>query len=123
MKRIALVALACALACVLPGTELPGQDKKKEISPNDWMEKLKELKSEMPRADAEKIIEAVRGIKSTYDLYAMDISDIVVYRLDERCVLVVCYEPGFPAPRTSIPGGDQPPKDGKYVKHRVTILR
>jgi hypothetical protein len=123
MKRITLIALVCTLTCVLHGNDLPGQDKNKEISPNDWMEKLKEFKSEMPRADAEKIIETVRGIKSTYDLYAMDTSDIVVYRLDERCVLVVCYEPGFPAPRTSIPGGDRPPIDGKYLKHRVTIPR
>ena len=123
MKTSMAVVLVCALICPALADDPSPPDTKVPQTPRDWLDKLKDLKADMPRADAEKVIAEARGKASTYSLYGMDTSDTVVYKLDATYVLVVFYRPGIPAPivPAGVPGG--PPKDGKYLRHLVTVLR
>ena len=71
----------------------------------------------MKRLDAERIIADATGVKSKYDLYAMDASREVRYR-DGTTVLVVRYKPGSPAPWVKMPDGHAehlPPMDGEVL--------
>ena len=71
----------------------------------------------MKRLEAERVIAEATGVKSGYDLHAMDTSREVRYR-DGSTVLVVRYKPGSPAPWIATPdGGAQhlPPVDGEVL--------
>ncbi|MFA6174760.1 MAG: hypothetical protein WC701_13945 [Kiritimatiellales bacterium] len=69
------------------------------------------------RLDAERIIADATGVKSKYDLYAMDTSLEVRYQ-DGSTVLLVHYKPGSPAPWVTTPDGHAqhlPPIDGEVL--------
>lgn len=71
----------------------------------------------MKRLEAERVIAEATGVKSRYDLHAMDTSREVRYR-DGSTVLVVRYKPGSPAPWIATPDGAAqhlPPVDGEVL--------
>jgi hypothetical protein len=91
-------------------------------TPNEWRNEFGKLASGMSRRDAEREIARVRNVKSTHDLWAMDVSPLVAYRLDSATILLVTYQPGAPAPRTN-EGHGPPPRDGELVAYQILMLR
>ncbi|GEM_PF-2422989 len=92
-------------------------------SPAAWQARFIRLTPGMSRTDAEHEIETVRKVKSLYDMWAMDTSATVAYRLDPETILLVTYRPGIPGCRT-IEGVCLPPqKDGKLVDYAVLPLK
>ena len=87
-----------------------------------YADKVKSLKRVplsigMKRAAAERLIEQATGIKSTYDIYSMDISPEVKYQMGTT-ILIVRYKPGSPSPLIKTPNGhvqDLPPIDGEVL--------
>ena len=78
------------------------------------------LAAGMKRAEAERLIAQATGVKSTYDLNAMDTSREVTYR-HGSVTLIVQYQPGAPAPTISLPNGNRgsyPPIDGEVISWR-----
>lgn len=76
-----------------------------------------ELVAGMKRLEAERLIAAATGVKSTYDLHAMNTDREVTYR-DGSEALIVKYKPGLPAPTFKMPdGGHQtlPAVDGEVI--------
>ena len=125
MKKIIILITALILTCSA-FAQTPACHDEKKTAYSNWVEEFKELQPNMSRLETEKIIEKIREIKSTYDVYAMDISDIVVYKLDQKHVLLVWYKPGTPAPTIITSDGRRkhyPPKDGHYLKHRLIAIR
>ncbi|MEP6823312.1 MAG: hypothetical protein ABI919_00745 [Ramlibacter sp.] len=90
-----------------------------------WQGRFVELSAGMPRAQAELKIAQVRGVNSTYELWAMDTSPLVAYRLDARTILIVTYQPGSPAAHVagSSGNGGHPPLDGTLIRSQVLELR
>jgi hypothetical protein len=85
-----------------------------------WRSRLKELTISMPRASAEEIIAKARGMKTKYDVNAMDLRNIVVYKLDDDFVLVVNYKSGIPRTRLADPGGGETKAiDGSLISYDV----
>ncbi|MEI7835391.1 MAG: hypothetical protein WCK05_03170 [Planctomycetota bacterium] len=71
----------------------------------------------MSRLEAERLIAQATGVKSKYDLYAMDTSSEVRYS-DGTVILIVRYKPGSPAPTIQLPDGSRqgyPPMDGDVL--------
>ncbi|MCY2928884.1 MAG: HEAT repeat domain-containing protein, partial [Planctomycetota bacterium] len=71
----------------------------------------------MSRLEAERLIAQATGVKSKYDLYAMDTSSEVRYS-DGTVILIVRYKPGSPAPTIQLPDGNRqgyPPMDGEVL--------
>ena len=76
-----------------------------------------ELVAGMKRLEAERLIAAATGVKSIYDLHAMNTSKEVTYR-DGAEALIVKYKPGIPAPTFIVPGGGRqtlPAVDGEVI--------
>ena len=91
-------------------------------SPGEWRDEFKKLVPGISRVDAEREIARGRNVQSTYDLWAMDVSELTAYRLDSSTILLVTYKPGAPAPRTT-EGHGPPPRDGEFVAYRILVLR
>ena len=89
-----------------------------------WQAKFIELTQGMPREQAEAKIAQVRGVKSTYELWAMDTSDLVAYGLDSKTILLVTYKPGTPAAHVAAGSGHDghPPVDGTLVRYQLLKL-
>ena len=71
----------------------------------------------MQRLEAERLIAQATGLKSKYDLYAMDTSSEVRYS-DGTVTLIVRYKPGSPGPTIQLPDGNRqgyPPMDGEVL--------
>jgi hypothetical protein len=71
----------------------------------------------MKRAEAERLIAEATGVKSTYDVRAMDTAREVTYR-QGSVSLIVQYQPGAPAPTIALPNGSResyPPIDGEVI--------
>jgi hypothetical protein len=92
-------------------------------SPASWQAQFAGLAPGMPRLAAEKQIALVRNVASTYDLWAMDTSAHVAYRLDADTILLVTYKPGVPAARTIDGHGGQGPLDGVLLEYELIALR
>ncbi len=90
-----------------------------------WQPKFIDLTQGMPRQQAEAEIAKARGVKSAYELWAMDTSDLVAYRLDSRTILLVTYKPGTPAAHVAAGYGHagHPPVDGTLVSYRLLALQ
>jgi hypothetical protein len=76
-----------------------------------------ELVAGMKRLEAERLIAAATGVKSIYDLHAMNTSKEVAYR-DGAEALIVKYKPGIPAPTFILPDGGHrtlPAVDGEVI--------
>ena len=76
----------------------------------------------MKRVEAERLIAEATGVKSKYDLHAMDTSSEVRYS-DGTTVLIVRYKPGSPAPTIALPDGGRrsyPPVDGEVLSWEFT---
>ncbi len=90
-----------------------------------WQAEFNGLSSGMPREVSEEKIARIRGVKSTYELWAMDTSALVAYQLDANSVLLVTYQPGTPAAHVAAgsKSGGHPPVDGVLLHYEVLELR
>lgn len=93
-----------------------------QATPADWLTEFGRLAAGMSRVDAEREIARVRAIKSTYELWAMDTSASVPYRLDAETLLLVTYRPGKPAAHGIAGQGGHPPVDGVLLDYQVLRL-
>lgn len=89
-----------------------------------WQAEFSGLVSGMSRVSAEELIAGIRDIKSTYELWAMDTSTLVAYRLDSTAILLVTYKPGTPAAHVAAGSNHEghPPVDGILLNHQVLAL-
>jgi hypothetical protein len=111
------IITACALA-LLAGCAVTSEDAK------DSPLRHVTLVVGMKRLDAEQAIADATGLKSRYDIHAMDTSREVQYR-DGDTILVVKYKPGAPAPLfTNNDGQVQglPPIDGEVISWTVETV-
>ena len=92
-------------------------------SPLSWRAKFVNLLPGMSRRETEQEIAKIRKVKSTYELWAMDLSPTVAYRLDSEMILLATYKPGSPAARGINGQGGQSPIDGSLIGFEVLQLR
>lgn len=114
MKTLALLLLSLGL--VAPAA---AQTK----SPATWQAEFQNLVTGLPRVQAEREIARIRNVKSTYELYAMDTSAWVAYRLDDQTILLVNYRPGTPAAHGINGQGGHAPVDGTLLTYQTLQLR
>lgn len=84
-----------------------------------WRAEFANLAPGMTRVAAEAEIARVRAIPSAYELWAMDTSAVVPYRLDAETVLLVNYKPGTPAAHGLSGQGGHPPVDALLLDFQV----
>jgi hypothetical protein len=121
MRSLLPILLFAAIAA--PAAEGAG-DTLPPITVPVWEQRFATLVPGQGRVEAEACIAAVRQVPTTYDLYAMDTSAVVAYRLDPETVLVVRYRPGTPAAHVSGgAAGGHPPVDGAVLDRAVVRLR
>ena len=104
---------------------LPASSNAESRSLASWQTEFTGLVSGLYRVSTEEKIAKIRGIKSTYELWAMDTSALVAYQLDSTAILLVAYKPGRPAPHVVAGSGSggHPPVDGMLISYQVLGLR
>ncbi|MEO8463799.1 MAG: hypothetical protein ABI640_00520 [Gammaproteobacteria bacterium] len=90
-----------------------------------WQDEFVGLSSGMSRELTEAKIAQIRGVKSTYELWAMDTTALVAYQLDSNAILLVTYKPGTPAAHVAAGSESHghPPVDGVLLDYQVLELR
>ena len=89
-----------------------------------WQSEFSELAPGMSRVSTEEMIAKIRGVKSSYELWAMDTSALVAYQLDSMTILLATYKPGKPAAHVAAesPSSGHPPEDGVLLNYQVLEL-
>jgi hypothetical protein len=93
------------------------EDESTKTSNGDSPLRRVKLAVGMKRVEAEQLIAEATGVRSKYDLHAMDVSPEARYE-DGQGVLVVRYRPGTPAPLVTMSNGGSehlPPIDGEVL--------
>ena len=91
-------------------------------SPAAWQVDFEHLAPGLSRVAAEAEIARVRATKPAYELWAMDTSATVAYRLDPETILLVTYQPGKPAAHGIAGQGGHPPVDAVLLNFQVLRL-